>query len=205
MTSGNPAATDHVRGQAAFELVMKLEQEATRSFLNQPLFLPGLLQVAAYAAGMIGGIAGLQSGDPALTARVNVRMHRAEAYAKRLQATQPPHLWAVIDEAVLRHAVGGPTVMREQLDHLIAMSELKTVHLGIIPLSRGAHPGLGGSFEVHEAADGEAAVFFEGPNDELVIEQSLVQHYRETAESLYASAVSGAKARDMLKEISSGL
>jgi hypothetical protein len=183
---------------------MKLEQEATQIFLNQPLFVPGLLQVAGYAAEMISRIAGLKPGDPELTNRVNVRMQRADAFEKRLQGTTPPHLWAAIDEAVLRRVVGGPEVMREQLDHLITMSEMDTVHLGIIPLNYGAHVGLGGSFEVHEVASGEASVFFEGaPADEIVgTDQARARRYRETMETMMASALSGAEARALLETIS---
>jgi Domain of unknown function (DUF5753) len=203
VSTGDSVEMYDVRGPSAFDQLMKLEQEATQIFLNQPLFVPGLLQVAGYAAEMISRIAGLKPGDPELTNRVNVRMQRADAFEKRLQGTTPPHLWAAIDEAVLRRVVGGPEVMREQLDHLITMSEMDTVHLGIIPLNHGAHVGLGGSFEVHEVASGEVSVFFEGaPADEIVgTDQALARRYRETMETMMASAVSGAEARALLETV----
>jgi hypothetical protein len=205
MISGNPVAQDDVRGPAAFEQSLKVEQEATRSFLNQPMFLPGVLQVAGYAAAMIGGILGLPPGDARLAELTRLRMQRAEAFTKRLQSgATAPHLWAVIDEAVLRRPGGGPGVMRQQVDHLITMSRLDTVHLGIVPLSHGPHPGLGGSFEVHETPNG-GAVFFEGTEDEISYEPSRVRHYRETAEGLYASAVTEAEAESLLGAILSTL
>jgi hypothetical protein len=106
----------------------------------------------------------------------------------------------VIDEAVLRRPVGGPAVMRQQVDHLITMSRSDTVHLGVIPLSRGPHPGLGGSFEVHETPRG-GAVFLEGPDDEISHEESRVRRCRETAEGLYASSISGAELEAMLRAV----
>jgi hypothetical protein len=207
VSTGNPVKVDDVRGPRAFDLLMEWEQQATQIFLNQPLFVPGLLQVAGYAAGMISGVAGLKPGDRELSQRVTVRMQRAAAFEKRLQSAAPPHVWAAIDEAVLRRTTGGPAVMREQLDHLAALSSLETVHLGILPLDHGAHPGLGGSFEVHETAGGQAAVFFEGAHaDEIVgSDPALVQQCRQTAETLMASALSGAEARSLLERISSSL
>jgi len=207
VSTGNPVKMDDVRGPRAFELLKQWEQQATRIFLNQPLFVPGLLQVAGYAAGMIGGIAGLKPGDRELSERVNVRMQRAAAFEKRLQSTAPPQLWAVIDEAVLRRTTGGTAAMREQLDRLAALSQTETVHLGILPLDHGAHPGLGGSFEVHEMADGRAAVYFEGGSaDEAVgSDAALVQQCRQTVETLMSSAVSGAEARSWLERIGRSL
>ncbi len=203
MTSGNPAAKDDVRGPAAFDLLMTVEQEAAQIFLNQPSFLPGLLQVPGYAAEMIGRIAGLAPGDPQLTQRVNVRMQRAEAFAKRQQGGAPPQLWAVIDEAVLRRLVGGPAVMREQLEHLVAVSELDSVHLGIIPFSHGAHPGLDGPFEAHEMSGGHTWVYFEGqPADQILgSDQALARRCREVVQTTVDSAVSGPEARRLLAAI----
>ena len=37
-----------------------------------------------------------------------------------LMRDDPPKLWVVLSEGVLRQAVGGVRVMREQLDHLLA-------------------------------------------------------------------------------------
>jgi hypothetical protein len=205
--TGDPVTMSDLRGPEAFDQLMKLERRSTRIFLNQPLFVPGLLQVAGYAAAIIGSIVGLEPGDPELADRVNVRMQRGEAFAKRLQGAEPPQLWAAIDEAVLRRAVGGPAVMREQIDHLIAVSTLDAVHVAIIPFSHGSYPGLGGSFEVHEVAGGEGSVYFEGsPADEIVgTDQDLTRRYRQTVESMMASAVSGAQARALLETIKNGL
>lgn len=207
VSTGDPVKMCDVRGPGAFDQLMRLEQQATHMFLNQPLFVPGLLQVAGYAEEMIGSIAGLKPGDAELAERVSVRMRRAETFEKRLQSASPPHLSVAIDEAVLRRAGGAAAVMREQLDHLVTMSKMDTVRLAIIPLSHGAHPGLAGSFEVHQIGSGEASVFFEGTQaDEIVgTDQGLAQRYRETVETMIAWAVSGTEARALLETISSTL
>jgi len=191
------------RGPGAFDQLVELEQESVRIFLNQPLFVPGLFQVPGYATEMIGRIRGLKSGDSELEDRVKARMQRAEAFHQRLRGNEPPQVWAAIDEAVLRRTTGGPAVMRDQLDHLVRMSGFSTVHIGIVPLSHGAHPGLAGSFEVHALAGGETSVFFEGASGDAMVgsDQALIQRCRETVESMVASAVSGGEARALLEAI----
>ncbi len=41
-----------------------------------------------------------------------------------------PQLWAIVDEAAIRRVVGGPAVMRTQLDHLAQASEEHNMTLG---------------------------------------------------------------------------
>ncbi|MGQ4442436.1 DUF5753 domain-containing protein, partial [Streptomyces violaceoruber] len=52
-----------------------------------------------------------------------------------------PTLWVVMEEAVLHRVVGGPDVMREQIDRLLEASELEHVSIDILPFAVGAHVG----------------------------------------------------------------
>jgi hypothetical protein len=205
--TGDSTEVSGVSGPAAFSQLMRLERQAVEMLLNQPLFVPGLFQVHGYATEMIGRVAGLKPGDRDLIDRVNQRMERAAAFRKRLAGAEPPQVWVAIDEGALRRAVGGREIMREQLDHLATMSDFGTVHLAVVPLAHGAHPGLSGSFEVHQTAGGEASVFLEGPHADEIVERdpSLVQRCRETMETVMASAVSAAEARALLATISGEL
>src|SRR5258708_26964908 len=65
-----------------------------------------------------------------------------------LTRAMPVHLWVVLDEAALRRPVGGPDVMRGQLEHLIEVSARPNVTLQIIPLERGGHAAAGGPFSI---------------------------------------------------------
>src|SRR5690348_15059931 len=123
----NPVARD----PEPFEELQRVEQQSRRMYFNPPLWIPGLLQVPGYAAAMIGAIVGLKAGDPELERRVEVRMRRANAFAERLRSQDAPEVWVPIDEAVLRRAVGGPAVMREQCQRLAALSTMENVHVGI--------------------------------------------------------------------------
>ena len=57
-----------------------------------------------------------------------------------LSRPDPPSLWVVIDEAVLRRPVGGAAVMRAQLDRLIDATGKPNITLQVLPFTAGAHP-----------------------------------------------------------------
>lgn len=53
---------------------------------------------------------------------------------------------ATIHEAALRIEVGGRTVLREQLAHLLHLADKRNITVRAIPFSAGAFPGSGQSF-----------------------------------------------------------
>jgi Domain of unknown function (DUF5753) len=68
---------------------------------------------------------------------------------QELLSRQPPvKLWTVLDQAVLRRQVGGPAVMRAQLDHLAGTAELPHVTPQVLPEETGEHAALEGSFTI---------------------------------------------------------
>jgi hypothetical protein len=205
----DPSKSDknpHAEDPELFDQLKTLEQQSRRIYFNQPLWIPGLVQVRSYAAAMIGGIRGLKPGDPEVDRRVEIRSQRASAFDKRLRGPDAPEVWLPIDEAVLRRGVGGSAVMREQGERLAELSTMDNVHLGIIRLGSGVYLGLTGAYEVHESANGDAAVFFEGAHrDELVHDDSSVaQQCRDNVLEMMALAVSGEEAQELLKAITSG-
>jgi transcriptional regulator with XRE-family HTH domain len=115
-----------------------LEQAARviRSYDVQ--FVSGLLQTPAYARAVLG----LRRGPVGERAerQLTVRMKRQEI----LHRADPPHLWAVIDEATLRRPVGGASVMRAQIGHLLELSELRHVNIQVLPFRAGGHAAGGG-------------------------------------------------------------
>lgn len=122
-----------------FEMFLGLEEGATRidSF---DVMVPGLLQTEAYARAVIQG--GRIDVDPDRMAEL--RLKRQEV----LTRPQPVRLWAVFDDKALQRTIGDAETRREQLDHLLAMSELPNVEIQVLPEDVGAHPGLVGPFEI---------------------------------------------------------
>ncbi|RII21086.1 hypothetical protein DSC45_01600 [Streptomyces sp. YIM 130001] len=128
-----------------------MEDAATRVRTWQLSLVPGLLQTADYARSL--AVSDDVWEDPDDIERiVSVRMKRQE----RLHAETPLLLHAVIWEAALRQQIGGPDVMRAQLDHLRAMLELPNVHVQVLPFRAGGHPCITGPFNIISFADNQA-------------------------------------------------
>jgi len=113
-----------------------LEDEAATIRIYENHLIPGLLQTQSYArAVMTAG----RDVTPELVERgLRVRASR-QAVLRRVSA---PDLWVVIDESALRRQAGGPDVMNEQYEHLIAMANTSAITVQVL-LDTDAHAGAG--------------------------------------------------------------
>jgi hypothetical protein len=126
-----------------FRTFVGLEEAASLIRGYEPHWVPGLLQTEDYAR------ASLRTGFPQgakadLERRVSLRMARQEV----LERPNPPQLWVVIDETVLRRAAAttGAPAMRAQIDRLIEANERPGITLQILTFAAGMHPAAYGLF-----------------------------------------------------------
>lgn len=61
----------------------------------------------------------------------------------------------MLEEAVLHRVVGGPEVMREQIERLLEVSELEHVSVDVVPFTAGAHVGACAPFTYFRFAEPE--------------------------------------------------
>src|SRR6266487_850584 len=125
-----------------FQVYVGLEDAATLIRTYEVQFVPGLLQTEAYARAIMG-VGQADAAEEEVERRVRLRADRQKLL------TRPgggPRLWAVIDEAALRRLIGGPEVMREQLEHLLDALKYPNVILQIMPFRSGGHAAEGGPF-----------------------------------------------------------
>ncbi|MFE1951596.1 MULTISPECIES: helix-turn-helix domain-containing protein [Streptomyces] len=128
-----------------FSMYVSLEGAASLIRSYEPHFVPGLLQTADYARGVLrsGAVGRALVEDPEVVDRhVDLRMRR-QALLTREDA---PRVWMVMDETALRRPVGGADVMRAQLDRLLDVMELPNVTLQVAEFASGPHPGTYGPF-----------------------------------------------------------
>jgi transcriptional regulator with XRE-family HTH domain len=124
------------------------EAAATALRTFELVVIPGLLQADQYARAVLRTRIG--DTDDEIDAMVEARMARQAI----LRKDKPPTLWAALDEGVLRRPVGGPHVMREQLNRLAEAARLPNIVIQVIPAGTGAHEGLrGGAFVIADFAD----------------------------------------------------
>jgi transcriptional regulator with XRE-family HTH domain len=119
-----------------FSAYVSLEAGARTLRAYEPHYVTGLLQTHAYARGVLrGGFP--NEADEDLGRRVDLRLRRQSL----LERPDAPTLWVVLEEAVLHRVVGGPEVMREQIERLLEVSELEHVSVDVVPFTAGAHVG----------------------------------------------------------------
>jgi hypothetical protein len=126
-----------------FEAYLGLESAASIIRTYEVQFVPGLLQTEDYARAVIQ-LGHHDASYAEIERRVGLRMRRQ----RLLSGPHPPRLWAVIDEAALRRPIGGPGVMRAQIEHLIAMAGHPHIAIAIIPFSTGGHSAAGGPMTI---------------------------------------------------------
>ncbi|MFF7153946.1 Scr1 family TA system antitoxin-like transcriptional regulator [Streptomyces sp. NPDC008139] len=180
-----------------FGAYLSLEQAAVHIRAYEAQFIPGLLQTEEYAHAL------LTAGDPQASAedidrRVALRLTRQQI----LTRAQPPLLWAVMDETVLHWPVGGPKVMRAQIDHLLEIGELPNVRLQMMPFANGPHPATrAGAFQLFrfEAAELPDVVYLGGLIGSTYLDkQDEVAAYREAMDRLAAQAAQEKKTKALL-------
>ncbi|MEV2275708.1 helix-turn-helix transcriptional regulator [Nocardiopsis sp. NPDC049922] len=120
-----------------------VESEAAEVDHYHDGLVPGLCQTVDYARALMTAVVG--DGDPdKIDSHAAVRVRRQQ----RLTGDAPLRFSAVFNESALHRVVGGVDVMRDQLAHLLEVSELPNVDLRCLPFSSGAHAGTEGSFVV---------------------------------------------------------
>ncbi|MCC3766987.1 helix-turn-helix transcriptional regulator [Streptomyces sp. UNOC14_S4] len=134
---------------------LELERKATaiRSFSS--IFVMGILQTPEYAEAVYRA-AHPEETSTQIKDRVDRRMRRREL----LDKAAPPSIWAILHESVLWSGVGGPEVMREQLRHLVAVSEHPRIDVQVFPVSSGSPP-WGRPFIVLSQQDGTDVLYEE--------------------------------------------
>lgn len=123
-----------------FGTYLGLEQAASKIRTYEAHLIPGLLQTADYARSVLS----LGYEDADTDRRVTVRQKRQEI----LFRSDPPVVWAVIDEAALHRHVGGERVHRDQIEHLLKLAELPNITIQVLPYSAGEHAAAGSSFTI---------------------------------------------------------
>ena len=182
-----------------FQAYLGLESSAGMIRTYEVQFVPGLLQSREYARAvvMIGhGAAGLDEIDR----RVDVRMARQQL----LTRPGAPHLWAVLDEAVLRRPIGGATVMRTQIAALIDAIKLPNVTIQVVPFSAGGHAAAGGAFSILRFPDAELpdVIYMEQLTTALYLDKrDDVDQYAAAMERLCVEALPPDRTQVLLERI----
>jgi len=179
------------RDVAPSSLLQLIEYESAAQVVRQfeTVFIPGILQTEDYARAVLDNYYEEGLGSDQLRALVDLRIRREDLF----DAESGPSFNFLVDEAVVRRLVAGPSVMLPQLRHLIEVAQKPNITLVIIPFSVGLHPGMKGPFEIIEFADPAVGdiVFLESPRGDIISDDpEEILKYREAFEGLGSASLS---------------
>nr|WP_245984184.1 helix-turn-helix transcriptional regulator [Streptomyces tateyamensis] len=147
------------RYPAFFRDAAKLEAESVELHAYDALVMNGLLQTEEYARAVFTMMRP-PLDDDVIDQRVAARLARQSLFDRR----PAPLASFVIDESVLRRPIGGPQVLRGQLEELLLVGQRRTVEIQVMPLSRPQNAGLAGPFTLIETKDGRRVAYVEVQN-----------------------------------------
>ncbi len=182
-----------------------LEAEAVRIKDYDSAIIPGLLQSADYHRALYDDPLP-EPTERGLTpelvdGRIEARLRRQQLLTR--QTPPPLEFWAILDEAALHRLIGGPAVMRAQLNLVVEAMQLPNVTVQVIPYSAGPHPALDSTFNILE---------FAGPLSDIVYSEGLagfifmqgaadVQRYRRVFERLVEKALTPERSADLMVRV----
>ncbi|UCM88992.1 helix-turn-helix domain-containing protein [Streptomyces marincola] len=181
---------------------LTLETDAESVHIYTPGLVPGLLQTGPYAREIIAGISTTHTSEE-VAALAEIRKMRQAILTTRPEG-RPLKLWAVVHEAGLHQRFAGqPFLMRQQLKHLLDMTELPNVTIQVMPLIATPNPGMLGLFEIVRFPHPWATVvnleniqggyFVEGTEDVKVFESAF--------ERVVAAALSVDDSRQLIRTL----
>ncbi|WP_326753285.1 helix-turn-helix domain-containing protein [Streptomyces hirsutus] len=190
----------HAFGDIPYSVYIGLETDAESLRVYEPQIITGLLQTGAYAEAIIRG-GSPEASEQENDKRVEVRLRRQSRITAE---TDPLRLWVVLDEASLRRVVGSRQVMREQLEHVMELSQQPHITVQVLPFEVGAHSGINGQYSILEFADAadSSVVYIEGVTSDLYLEKPHdVQKYTVMYEHLRAQSLNVEQSRQLVERI----
>ncbi|MFE9256198.1 helix-turn-helix domain-containing protein [Streptomyces sp. NPDC006879] len=152
--------------------------------------IPGLLQTEGYATALLGSIAAFRGTPDDVTDAVAARIERSRVIR------EGNHRFALlVEEAVLRHRVGGAEVMAGQLGYLLSVMAFPSVSLGVIPFSADRRMWMIETFSVYDKKRAQVETLTAQVN---VTAPSEVDQYLKAFAKFSKLAVFGSDARSLI-------
>ncbi|MFD7965291.1 helix-turn-helix domain-containing protein [Streptomyces zaomyceticus] len=193
------ARGDKTQFKERYRRYMTLEAEAVSLWHFAVSVLPGLLQTRGYAAELLAS-GGLRGGE--LMQQVEARMGRRDL----LEGEGAPPFRTILSDAVLRTALQDAREWREQLEHLVELSERTTLTIQVLPPTAGLHGLSTTDVMFLRLPDGRTVAYTEhGYGGELFEENVVVERMQRAYDATRDLALSPAESRKfilrMLEEV----
>ncbi len=178
--------------------IAELEHHATRLCSATTAHIPGLLQTTDHAREIFRQVVPAFSRSD-LEHRVTYRLQR-QAVLDRVPSTP---FRAIIHEAALRVPVGGSTVAKDQLQHLLDQSDRKHVTVQVIPFAIGAYPGSGQTiYYVSGPVPQLDTVSLDQSHGPVLVDaEAQLESYRLLLDRMTSVALDATRSRDLIHNV----
>jgi transcriptional regulator with XRE-family HTH domain len=139
-----------------FRGMARLESEAVELLAYDTHVVKGLLQTEQYMRAVLSMRRPLLDHET-IEQRVAARLTRQEIFDR----WPAPLLCFVLEEAALRRCLGGRSVLRGQLEHLLTLGSRRNVEIQVMPTEQEDNAGVDGAFTVITNRDGAKFVYLE--------------------------------------------
>jgi transcriptional regulator with XRE-family HTH domain len=166
------------------------EARATMIRWFEPLLVPGLVQTEAYARATLAWKPNSADAEANLAGRLarQAVLDRAE-------------LRVVILGSVLDREVGDPSVMSEQIDHLLSVGSRPSVMLQILPDTPAVAGALGGAFAISTEGTADVAAYTSSiVHGGVYVDPGVIAKAVRMFDGLRADALPWSQTQDLLRE-----
>jgi transcriptional regulator with XRE-family HTH domain len=176
-----------------------LEARAERICSYHAMVVPGIMQTRAYAEVWIQAVEGPTATDEEIGRWVDLRMTRQQM----LEGEQPTRMCVILEEWVLRRPIGGPEVMRGQLERIVDLGRHATVEVRVLPTSVGPHAGReDGFFVVFEMPEPYPDVaYLETLAGSLYVETPGVERFAAAYDRLHRASLGPEESAELISAI----
>ncbi|WP_269854189.1 helix-turn-helix domain-containing protein [Streptomyces sp. RPT161] len=169
---------------------------ALREYQTQ--VMPGLLQTDAYARALFARV---EPDEEVVQERVTARLSRQQ----RFLSDDGPLFVAVLDESSIRREVGGPAVMREQCEHLLAVGKRSNIRIQVAPFGLLHLRPPNTSMSLITLPDGHEWVYSESlDRGHFSDDPAVIAKHARTYDLLRADALSARDSAAMISEVMEG-
>lgn len=180
----------------------EIEHHATLLRTAVTVHIPGLFQTTDYAREIFRQDVP-ELSPPDIEHRISYRIKRQAV----LFRDAPTPNQVIVHEAALRMQFGGPIVTRDQLNHLVDMSERKHITIRVIPFAAGTFPGSGQSiyYSAGPVPQLDTVNLDQSHGPVFLDAEAQLDKYRVLLDRMEATALPPAKSRDFIHSIARDL
>ncbi|MER7397385.1 helix-turn-helix transcriptional regulator [Streptomyces sp. NPDC000151] len=179
----------------------EVEAEAVALHTYQNHVIPGQLQTGAYAHAVFNCHCPPLNDDE-VNARVATRLDRQ----KLIRREPAPVISFVLEQIAITRPLGGPSVLKEALHHILDIARLRNVEIQVMPPTRQTHAGLNGPMILLETAKRRQLAYVEGQSGGFFVDEQpdlgdLFARYG----ILRAQALSPEDSAELIEQVARGL